>query len=240
MAEIVLGYFLEDIAHAWFLQTLIERIATEQNIPRIALRHELRNVTGGAGTALSELRAFVRDVQRSQAYTFDVLIVAIDSNCHRYVERRNQIQHVIEQSRYPGSVVFAIPDPHIERWYLEDARALQQVLQSDVLPQVPAYKCERDLYKQALRQALKEAGVIALLGGAEYGDDIANAIDLYKLSRSQSKAQSGPQSAFMPLDCGPAGAICDLLKLGKADTAFKHFVDSLREALRPFKSSPKI
>ena len=34
-----------------------------------------------------------------------------------------------------------------------------------------------------------------------------------KFSRSQSKAQSGPQSAFRPLDCGPAGAICDLLKL---------------------------
>jgi len=208
VAEIVLGYFLEDIAHAWFLQTLIERIATEQNIPGVALRHELRNVTGGAGTALSEFRAFVRDVQRSQNYTFDVLVVAIDSNCHSYVKQRNQIQHIIEQSDYPGSVVFALPDPHIERWYLEDARALQQVLQSDVLPQVPAYKCERDLYKQALRQALKEAGVMALLGGAEYGDDIANAIDLYKL--------------------------------GKADTAFKHFVDSLREALRPFESSPEI
>jgi len=206
VAEIVLGYFLEDIAHAEFLQALIKRIATEQNIPRIALRHELRNVTGGAGTALSELRAFVRDIQ-SQAYAFDLLVVAIDSNCYNYVERRNQIQHIIGQSRYPGSVIFAIPDPHIERWYLEDARALQQVLQSDVLPQVPAYKCERDLYKQALRQALQEAGVIALLGGAEYGGDIAKAIDLYKL--------------------------------GKVDTAFKHFIDSLREALRPFKSSPE-
>ncbi len=204
-AEIVVGYFLEDIAHARFLQTLVERMATEQNIPRIALRHELRNVTGGAGTALSELRAFVRDVRRSQVHTFDVLVVAIDSNCHSHVERRNQIQRIIEQSGYPGSVAFAIPDPHIERWYLEDARALQQALQSDILPRVPAYKCERGLYKQALRQALKEAGVITLLGGAEYGDDIANAIDLYKL--------------------------------GKADAAFKHFADSLRQALQPFKSS---
>jgi len=33
------------------------------------------------------------------------------------------------------------------------------------------------------------------------------------LSRSRFKAQSGPQSAFRPLDCGPAGAICDLLSL---------------------------
>jgi hypothetical protein len=34
-----------------------------------------------------------------------------------------------------------------------------------------------------------------------------------RLSRSRFEAQSGPQSAFRPLDCGPAGAICDLLSL---------------------------
>jgi hypothetical protein len=34
------------------------------------------------------------------------------------------------------------------------------------------------------------------------------------LSRPRFEAQSGPQSAFRPLDCGPAGAICDLLSLG--------------------------
>jgi hypothetical protein len=33
------------------------------------------------------------------------------------------------------------------------------------------------------------------------------------LSRPRFKAQSGPQSAFRLLDCGPAGAICDLLNL---------------------------
>jgi hypothetical protein len=36
-----------------------------------------------------------------------------------------------------------------------------------------------------------------------------------RLSRSRFEAQSGPQSALRPLDCGPAGAICDLPRLLK-------------------------
>ena len=52
---------------------------------------------------------------------------------------------------------------------------------------------------------------------------------LARFSRSQSKAQSGPQSAFMPLDCGPAGAICDLLRLAKSRQALHQAIEDLSE-----------
>jgi hypothetical protein len=65
-------------------------------------------------------------------------------------------------------LVCAVPDPHIERWYLEDQRALKAVLPGARPPKL-SYRCERGRYKQARRQAIRDAGVEPLLGGAEYG-----------------------------------------------------------------------
>jgi len=79
-----------------------------------------------------------------------------------------------------------VPDPHIERWYLADSRGLQQVLEANTVPQVPAYKCERGRYKQALRDAIRQTGIIAPLGGLEYGSDIAETLDLYTVGKSDA------------------------------------------------------
>lgn len=202
MAKVRVAYFLEDALQESFLQALVARVAGELSLSPDAVISDVRNATHGKGTVMTGLRRFVRDVQRQRERAPDILIVAVDSNCQGFVEKRREIETIAQRAGYARPLVCAVPDPHIERWYLEDAIALQQVLRSQVIPQPPPYKCERDRYKQALRQVITDAGRIPLLGGAEYGEEIAHCLDLYMV--------------------------------GKADGAFKHFVDSLKEALHPF------
>jgi len=181
--EIRIGYFLEDIGQERFLEALVNRVAREVGLPSRRLRHEVRNATGGRGVVLDELRRFLRDVNHERECLFTLLVVAIDGDCHGYRERRDEIRTIVEQSGYPGLVICAVPNPHIERWYLADPRGLQQVLEVSSIPEVPSYKCERGRYKQALRDAIRETGIIAPLGGLEYGPDIAEVLDLYTVGK---------------------------------------------------------
>lgn len=186
MAEIRLGYFLEDVGQEAFLMALVERIAEEVGLARDDLHHDPRSTVGGKGTAGSELRRFLRDVRRGFERPFDVLIVAIDGNCQSYVGKRKELARVVEQTVYRARVVYAIPNPHIERWYLVDTEALRRVIGPESHPEAPAYKCERQRYKRALRDAFLQAGIVAPLGGIEYGSDIAAAFDLYTVGRADA------------------------------------------------------
>ena len=51
------------------------------------------------------------------------------------------------------SVIYAIPDPHIERWLLLDSAAFKKVLDKGC--SAPTQKCERGLYKRLLLQAVR-------------------------------------------------------------------------------------
>ena len=117
---------------------------------------------------------------------FDVLIAAIDGNCQGYADKRDELRHVADQAGYSRTLICAIPDPHIERWYLVDTEALRRVIGPESHPEAPAYKCERQRYKRALRDAFLQAGIVAPLGGIEYGSDIAAALDLYTVGRADA------------------------------------------------------
>lgn len=186
MDEIRIGYFLEDIGHQTFLEALVERIAREMAMPHARLRAEVRNATGGRGQVFQELRDFLRDVSRERERPFDLLVVAIDGNCRGYRQTRDDILDVATQSDYAGPIACAVPNPHIERWYLADPLALQQVLEVDHVPDAPRYKCERARYKQVLRETIRQAGVVAPLGGLEYGADIVASLDLYTAGKADT------------------------------------------------------
>ena len=186
MVDIRIGYFLEDIGQQSFIEALVERVAEEHGVASWNLYPEVRNATGGRGKVMDELRRFLRDVAREAQRPFDLLIVAIDGNCHGFQERRNEILAVAKQTSYPGPTVCAVPDPHIERWYLADTDALCQVLDITHVASAPSYKCERARYKKALRDTIRQAGVIAPLGGAEYGADVAQSIDLYVVGKTDA------------------------------------------------------
>ena len=204
MVEVRISYFLEDALQEKFLPALVKHVAVERLSlsPDMLKNPDVRNATGGKGVVMTELRKFLRDVQRGGEQAPDILVVAVDGNCQGFAEKRKEIEAMAQRASYSRPLVCAVPDPHIERWYLGDVMALRKVLKSQVTLQLPSYKCERGYYKRILYQAIADADEHPLLGGASYGEEIAQCLNLYTVE--------------------------------KADTAFKHFVSSLRQALAPF------
>lgn len=171
--------FVEDNGHEVFLGALIQRFAKEYGIS-IALR--FGNAEGGHGKMMNELKEYVNDIFADQEELPDLLIAATDSNCKGFLKRKQQIEHALKG--FGGKVIYAIPDPHIEKWLLLDPAAFKKVLGRGCA--APPQKCERDLYKRLLRDAVRATGVNPPLGGIEYGEDIVNAMDLDKLERTEA------------------------------------------------------
>jgi hypothetical protein len=170
-------YFFEDIAHERFVRTLVRRAAKEQDVE---LAEEIRNATHGS-RVWPELQHFVRDLLGKQSKVPDVLIVVLDANCSKYTEVRKRIRN--EVTTLVPCLVCAVPNPHIEKWYLADAAAFKKILPKSC-PKLTRQKCERNRYKRLLKDAIRAAGVEPVLGGAEYGEELANAVDPTTVSKA--------------------------------------------------------
>lgn len=179
-------YFLEDLAHDGFIKALVTKIARQESIASDRLIHEIRSARGGS-KVIVEFRKFMKDTMKLTAYNVDLLVVAIDGNCKGYQERIRNLEKYIKSGHpFKNKVVFAVPDPHIERWYLLDQRAFKKGVGIDRAPDLPSYKCQKGYYKNLLNQTLKESDVASLLGGAEYGEMIVENIqNLEALARQE-------------------------------------------------------
>lgn len=186
--NIRIGYFLEDRGHENFIRSLTRRIAFTADIHERRLDEYVRSATGGSGNAISQYEMFLLDVAGDRDSVFDVLIVAVDSNCAGYTEKVGVLRAAAEKAGYRmlDSIVYAVPEPHIEKWYMNDPAALSAALevQKQVMP--PQHKCEKGIYKKALHDACIDAGAKPVLGGIEYGSEIAEIMDLYKAGRNDS------------------------------------------------------
>lgn len=191
MDKIRILYFLEDRAQEGFIKALVERIADEVSIVRDSLIHDIRSARGGS-RIITEFKEFRRDTTRVGAMDIDFLVVAIDGNCKGYHDRTKQLDKKIKSNHpFKERVVYAVPDPHIERWYLMDQRALKAGVGLDSVPSLPPYKCKKDHYKQVINQALKESNVNSLLGGSEYAERIVDNIEnLESLGQQNAGFQS--------------------------------------------------
>lgn len=180
---LIVGYFFEDIAQENFVTALVQRVAGELGV---VVASDVRNATGGKGRVSTELQHYLRDARVGRAPARPVLVVVIDGNCASYQARRQQIEQAKERTGYPGTVVCAVPDPHIERWYLADGEGFKLAVEGGQLPPLPVYKCERRHYKQALRQAFQGAGIEPQLGGAEYAAPIVSHLNLYRAGQADA------------------------------------------------------
>lgn len=172
--------FCEDIAHERFVRALIQRAARVKGTP-VEIR--MLNATHGSKVWL-EFRQYLREVKAGQESLPDVLVVVIDGNCKTAAQARRIVEEDVEKVGLAiPHLVCAVPDPHIERWYLEDQQALKSILPGAKPEKLP-YKCERDRYKRALKEAIRAAGVEPSLGGAEYGEDVAKALEPSRLDDS--------------------------------------------------------
>ena len=170
-------FFAEDFGHEAFLRALIERLVCPY---RIEVEVNSYSVRGGYGTALSELRQYLTDLQRGRRHLPDLIVVARDANCKGYPERKQEMEDNVPE-KFKHLMVYAIPDPHIERWLLLDSSAFKTVLGRGCA--APDYKCERDRYKRLLVEAIRGAGISPLLGGMEHAEDIVHHMDLRRMEQ---------------------------------------------------------
>lgn len=174
MARIL--YFLEDRLQEGFIKALVNRIAQDMSVPVGSLIHDVRSARGGS-TVIPEFKRFMKDTAQTNPDEADLLVIAIDGNCRGRTARIRQLEKYISRNHpLRGKVVYAVPNPHIERWYMMDQRAFKNGVGIDKAPAMPAYKCRKDYYKSLLHQALAEANVGSMLGGVEYADNIVNNI----------------------------------------------------------------
>ncbi len=177
MREIAL--FVEDFAHKEFLAALLQRLAAEYGV---TVHLDWRNARRGHGAVVTELKQFLRDLQRGRDALPDLVVVATDANCKGLVERMRQITEVTGRVDVPA--VCAVPDPHIERWLLVDSAAFKSVFGRGC--DAPDQKCERARYKKMLIDAIRASGVTPSLGGIEFADDIVAAMDLTRAAAADA------------------------------------------------------
>lgn len=177
MLEITL--LAEDDAQERLIGALIRRLAQEERVPT---RLRVRSAYGGLPKVLRELALLARDVERGLTAVPDVVVVALDANCKGVDDRRARIQERAGSLR--DKLVCAVPDPHVERWFLVDGAAFKEVLGRGC--EAPDQKCEKDRYKRLLVEAIRAAAVEPLLGGVEYAEDLAAQMDLRRAARTDA------------------------------------------------------
>lgn len=181
---VTIGFFLEDIGQENFIKSLVIRIAEEARFDAGRLTFDVRSASGGSSVAITRFKQFLRECAAVSAAHFDVLIVCIDGDRKGATEVTRQLKEFAERSVYGGIIIYAIPEPHIEKWYLADLSACQQAIGALEQPKCPPLKSEKDRYKRALIDAIRGAGVTPLQGGAEYGAEIAAKMNLYDAGKN--------------------------------------------------------
>lgn len=183
MREITL--FGEDNAHRQIISALTQRLAAENGIHA---RLEWRSAVRGHGMVVRRLRAYLQEMSRHTVASPDLIIVATDANCHGLNHRIREINAATATATAPSlPIITAIPDPHIERWLLLDGAAFRQALGRGC--QAPQQKCNRDIYKQHLIDAILAAGITPTQGGIEYAPDIVQEMDLDRAKRADHSLQ---------------------------------------------------
>ena len=173
MVRVVL--FGEDYAHQQVITPLVQRVANEYGF---SLEPDWRSAVRGHGRVVQELDSYLNDLAHQGGPYPDLIIVATDANC-RGLNRRTR---EFERFSVPTNLVFAIPDPHIERWLLLDGAAFREVFGRGCA--APDQKCDRNRYKQLLVQAIYQAGHEPIVGGLERADDLVQAMDIDRALQS--------------------------------------------------------
>ncbi len=179
-------FFLEDSAHEKLIVPLAEQIARKEELD---IQCQLRNARGGHAGAMRSFESYqvVRAKGLEGRGLPDVLIVAIDGNCSSFTETRKQILRATH-APFVHMLVTACPDPHIERWYLADPESFQTVV--GTRPKVGPTKCARGHYKRLLTDAVRHAGHPTTLRGIEFGQDLAEAMDLFRAGKNDSSLKA--------------------------------------------------
>jgi hypothetical protein len=177
VAKYKIIFFLEDSAQEVFICAMVERLIRDEG--KNLRDYDLRVLSSRGGGSIRAYKDFLGQVKKRKYLDADVLIVGSDGNCNGFAKRKQQLLDASRSIPYP-EVISAVPDPHIERWYLLDGQALAEAAGVPVQVVSPMVKCDKNHYKNLLKKALTEQGIIPPLGGAEYGSIVAKSMDVYR------------------------------------------------------------
>lgn len=170
--------FAEDSAHEQFCPALIERLAATLGMHATV---RVRSSRGGIPEAESQLRAYLRAIEKGLIHSPDLLCVAIDANCLGHAARKKHLQPMINP-QVVAHAAFMCPDPHVERWYMADPQCFERVVGSG--PAQLAAKCDRATYKMQMREAVVRGGHKSTLDGVEFGEELANTMELFRAGKN--------------------------------------------------------
>lgn len=169
--------FTEDLGLEGFVKAVLQKLAAEHGID---VRIRPYSVTQGRGQMLTQLRGFFRDLSAGNARVPDCVVVATDANCKGLNQRQQDVESAVPDA-LKGLTVYAIPDPHVERWMLLDSAAFKDVFGKGC--DAPDRKCEKDRFKVILHNAISAAcgpPVGPVMGAAS---DVVAAMDLDSVAR---------------------------------------------------------
>ena len=176
MPKLTILLFVEDRAQESFIKPLLARICREAGAEATI---SVRSASRGFGQVKHRLDQLLKDWQKGQQSLPDVIVAAADANSVGYNQRKREIQQAAG-APLADLLVVAIPDPHIERWLLLDSLAFKKVLGQGCPAPDRIYDKER--YKQLFSDAVRATGVDPPLGGIEYAEELANAVNLQTLA----------------------------------------------------------
>ena len=165
---------VEDRAHETVIRALLVRIFSDdaQNLHD----WEIVVLSNRGGRSLEHAYDFAKKCTRPEQ-ACDLLVVASDANCSKFVDKRNEIQKHFKQ--YAGRIALALPDPHIEHWLLLDPKAFQKGIGIPKGISLPQYKCDKNYYKTELNRLLQSEGIVPQFsGGIEFAPDIIKHLDM--------------------------------------------------------------
>lgn len=176
MRRVVL--FGEDYGHEMTIGALVKRLAEEHNVE---IEPDWRATKGGYSKVVNQLRIYINNVNQYRDPLPDLTIVATDANDKGLGARKRELQK-IGQLNAPDRMIYAIPDPHIERWLLLDEAAVNSVLGINF--EVTKQSGGRGLYKRLLVEAVQASGNTPALGGIEYAEEIIRKMNIRQASRA--------------------------------------------------------
>lgn len=172
MKAVRVRLFCEDAAHESFARAILPRLGAEVGL----------EVTVAVGTARFGIPRLRRELRIFQALIAarpgvpDILLILVDANAVGPARRRAEVDEVLDRTLFV-EVVVGTPDPCVERWLLADPKSFAG--RFGVQPDNSPVRRGAD-WKTRLAETLEEAGRIVTQGGAEYADDILDAMDLHR------------------------------------------------------------